>query len=122
LSVQEGKLKEGSSLLSSCRGDLILHTHTQRERERSEVPPNLKASPASAGRSVPAVAVGSSIREQANWKQHKAKALRLKSLIQNLLNSVGKLLFMQKPLKVCSFILSRIKFSNPGEGRFCCLL
>lgn len=47
----------------------ILHT------QKSEVPPNLKVSPASAGGSMPAVALGSSIKEQANWKQHRAKGL-----------------------------------------------
>lgn len=72
--------------------------------QKSEVPPNLKASPASAGGSVPAGALGSSIKQQANWKQHRAKALWL---IQNLLNSVGKFSFMQKSLQVCPFILNR---------------
>lgn len=88
--------------------------HTQ----RSEIPPNLKVSPASAGGSVPAVALGSSIKQQANWKQHRAKALWLKSLIQNLPHSVGKLSFMQKPLQICPFILNRYNFPILSKGAF----
>lgn len=81
----------------------------------SEVPPNCRASCASAGGLMPTAADGSSIKQQANWKRHKTKALWQTSLIQKLLNSVEKLFVdaMQKALKGLFSNFSQYKVSDP---------
>lgn len=64
---------------------------------------------------MPTAAVGSSIKQQTNWKQHKTKALWLTSLIQKLLNSVEKLFIdaVQKVLKGLFVNFNQYKVSDP---------